>query len=106
MCRPLIGLKLKPHGCRACPCRLARGTNLLLTEEAGFADCPPLVVYFKPDDETKKIVFLTVERLPEEWRVETCDAARTTDVRTATAPDSACRIVPWAGQVSNLRPWD
>lgn len=38
------------------------GVRFLLTEEAEFADCPPLVVYFKPDDTTRRVVFLTVER--------------------------------------------
>ncbi len=41
------------------------GVRFLLTEEAGFADCPPLVVYFKPDDGTRRVVFLTVHRLSD-----------------------------------------
>jgi hypothetical protein len=41
------------------------GVRFLMTEEAGFADCPPMAVYFKPDDATRRVVFLTVERLSD-----------------------------------------
>jgi hypothetical protein len=46
-----------------------------MTEEAGFADCPPLVVYFKPDDGARVVTFLTVGRLPEEWVVDEYQSA-------------------------------
>jgi len=36
------------------------GARFLLTEEAGFLDCPALVVYFKPDDANRRVAFLTV----------------------------------------------
>jgi hypothetical protein len=37
------------------------GARFLFSEEVGFLDCPPLVVYFKPDEKTRRVVFLTVE---------------------------------------------
>ena len=38
------------------------GVRLLLTEDAGFLDCPSLVVYFKVDEESHRVAFLAVHR--------------------------------------------
>ena len=46
------------------------GARFLMTEDAGFLDCPPLIVYFKPDEETRRVAFLTVHLasdVPGEW---------------------------------------
>ena len=37
------------------------GARFLQTEEVGFLDCPPLLVYFKLDEETRRVAFLTVQ---------------------------------------------
>lgn len=37
------------------------GVRFMLTEEAEFMDCPPLIVYFKVDEEARRIAFLSVQ---------------------------------------------
>ena len=40
------------------------GARFLVTTDAPYVDAPPLVVYFKPSEETRRVAFLTVERAP------------------------------------------
>lgn len=41
------------------------GARFLVTTDVPFLDAPPLVIYFKADDETRRVAFLTVEPAPE-----------------------------------------
>lgn len=41
------------------------GARFLVTTDVPFFDEPPLVVYFKPSEETRRVAFLTLERPPE-----------------------------------------
>jgi hypothetical protein len=48
----------------------SNGARFMLTAEAGFLDCPELIVYFKPDQTTRRVAFLTVHRadvVPGGW---------------------------------------
>ena len=41
------------------------GARFLVTTDVPFLDEPPLVIYFKPSEESRHVAFLTLERLPE-----------------------------------------
>jgi hypothetical protein len=41
------------------------GARFLVTTDVPYLNVPPLVVYFKPDETTRRVAFLTVERVPE-----------------------------------------
>jgi hypothetical protein len=41
------------------------GCRFLVTTDVPFLDVPRLAVYFKPDDESRVVTFLTVQEVPE-----------------------------------------
>jgi len=41
------------------------GSRFLATTDVPLFDEPPLVIYFKPSEATRRVAFLTLERLPE-----------------------------------------
>src|SRR5436309_2742807 len=40
------------------------GVRFLMTDDVPAVDAPPLIVWFKHDDETRRVAFLTVQRVP------------------------------------------
>jgi hypothetical protein len=41
------------------------GCRFLVTTDVPYVEAPPLIVYFKPDETTRRVAFLSVERLPD-----------------------------------------
>lgn len=41
------------------------GARFLVTEDVPFLNVPSLIVYFMPDEDTRRVAFLTVEEVPQ-----------------------------------------